>query len=642
MKKLLFLFIFLNASLAGWAQIERERRGIPAEQPVTEEEEIEVETAPITLYKIISVDNDTTHVDTSLTIYEDYRFNYLRKDNFELLPFSNVGQPYNRLAYNFEEDDDLLPEFGARARHFNFMEAEDIRYYSVPTPFTELYFRTVFEQGQTLDAFFTVNTSENLNFSLAYKGLRSLGKYQHSLTSSGNFRATLSYHTPDGKYRLQSHFVSQDLFGEENGGLTPRSLEQYIAENPEFEDRSRLDVNFENAESTLLGKRFFLDHVYDLFDSGENVAVNGFAVGHQLNVVDKEYLFTQALPNELFGPSFEGGGIRDETELEFMYNELYLKYSPEGLGAFKASAAHNHYNYGYNTVLVLEPGIIPNKIIGDDFSVGGEYTNKIGDFLVDGQGAVNISGNFDAYHLDGQLSYLLNRNILFTAAANIESRPANFNFLLYQSDYINYNWQSHFSNVETQNLKLRMLSANLLNVDVDLSRVKDYAYFGLNENELVQPFQHDGVVEYVKLKAQREFTLGKFSLDNTVLYQTVLQGGDVLNVPDFVTRNSLYYTDYWFQRALFLQTGLTLNYFSGYFMNGYDPVLAEFYVQNEQEFEGFPTVDFFFNAKVRQARIFFKLEHVNSLLTGNDNFSAPLYPYRDFGIRFGLLWNFFM
>jgi hypothetical protein len=88
-----------------------------------------------------------------------------------------VGQTYNKLAYTFKKDN-IVPDLGARARHFNFMEVEDIFYYEVPTPLTEFYFKTVPEQGQTLDAFFTINTSERLNFSIAYKGLRSLGKYQ--------------------------------------------------------------------------------------------------------------------------------------------------------------------------------------------------------------------------------------------------------------------------------------------------------------------------------------------------------------------------------------------------------------------------------------------------------------------------------
>jgi len=37
-----------------------------------------------------------------------------------------------------------------------------------------------------------------------------------------------------------------------------------------------------------------------------------------------------------------------------------------------------------------------------------------------------------------------------------------------------------------------------------------------------------------------------------------------------------------------------------------------------------------------------KAEHFNSSFTGYDYFSAPNNPYRDFVIRFGLVWNFFL
>jgi hypothetical protein len=70
-------------------------------------------------------------------------------------------------------------------------------------------------------------------------------------------------------------------------------------------------------------------------------------------------------------------------------------------------------------------------------------------------------------------------------------------------------------------------------------------------------------------------------------------------------------------------------------------VLGEFFVQNEKEIGGFPMLDFFVNARIRQTRIFFKAEHFNSSFTGNNFYAAPEYPYRDFLIRFGLVWNFF-
>ena len=127
------------------------------------------------------------------------------------------------------------------------------------------------------------------------------------------------------------------------------------------------------------------------------------------------------------------------------------------------------------------------------------------------------------------------------------------------------------------------------------------------------------------------------------MYQKVLSGESVFKVPQIVTRQSLYYEDHWFKRALFMQTGINFKYFTKYNMNAYDPVLAEFYVQNTQELGGFPMIDIFFNAKVRQTRIFFKWEQFHTLFTNkNEQFSAPGYPYRDSVIRFGLVWDFFL
>src|SRR5690606_12142830 len=246
----IFLFVFFSA-LQLFSQVRETPRTLsgPGDRQEEQGEMPEKPKPPITDYKIISVENDTTVVDTSLTIYKDYKFNYLREDTFGLLPFSNVGQTYNRRVYRFNEGDgDLTPEFGARARHYNFKEVRDIYYYNVPTPFSEVYFKTVFEQGQTLESLFTVNTSPNLNLSLGYKGLRSLGKYQNLLTSTGNFQAGLSYNTPNRRYHLKTHFTSQDLMNQENGGLTELALSQYISGEEEYTDRSRLAVQFNNAE----------------------------------------------------------------------------------------------------------------------------------------------------------------------------------------------------------------------------------------------------------------------------------------------------------------------------------------------------------------------------------------------------------
>ena len=230
------------------------------------------------------------------------------------------------------------------------------------------------------------------------------------------------------------------------------------------------------------------------------------------------------------------------------------------------------------------------------------------------------------------------------ARLNSNAKQPNFNMLLFQSDYLTYNWDnsSTFKNVQTQNLAFEVSSQKYANAAIEYTTINNYTYFSKDTNDHVKPFQSPNTVNYMKLKVSKEFHFGKFGLDNTVLYQNVVNGEDVLNVPQLLTRNTLYFGDHLFKKALFLQAGITFNYFTDYTMDAYDPLLGEFYVQNQTSLGNFPRLDFFINAKVRQTRIFLKAEHFNSAFTGYNYFAAPNNPYRDFTIRFGLVWNFFL
>ena len=84
--------------------------------------------AKIDQYQIITLEHDTTYVDTSLTIKSAYKQNHLRKDLFGLLEFSNIGQPLNVLQYSLTSFSPY-PEIGFSAMHYNYLQADDIRYY---------------------------------------------------------------------------------------------------------------------------------------------------------------------------------------------------------------------------------------------------------------------------------------------------------------------------------------------------------------------------------------------------------------------------------------------------------------------------------------------------------------------------------
>jgi hypothetical protein len=599
--------------------------------------------APIELYKIISHDRDTTFLDTTLSIQKDYKFNYLRRDDFELIPFANVGQTYNSLAYSFSKTN-LKPLFVAQSHHFNYAEIEDMQYFRVPTPLTELYFRTAFNQGQQLDAFLTVNTSEQFNFSIAYKGVRSLGSYQQSLTSTGNFRFTTNYQTKNKRYKFRGHIAAQDILNRENGGLNANSIVLFETDDPEFEDRGRLDVNFENAENKLEGLRFYADQEYELIGKRDSTSYNVLNIGNRISYEDKFYEYRQNQPFSGFGASYEASDLKKTTKFEDFNVQGYARLENSVLGEIAAFIGYTDFNYGYNTVIVLDEGRITNRIKGNLLQFGASYSKQYRGFELSGNGKINIAGDFDGNYLNAAAAFSFNEENKVRASATIHSVAPNFNFLLNQSDYVNYNWQNDFENVKTQELKFELFSDKLLDAEVSYTGIDDYTYFTIKANDSTPtPQQFGERVDYLKVKASREFRYKSFALMNTVMFQQAVSGEEVFNVPQIVTRHSLYYQDEWFKKAMFLQMGLTLKYFTEYEMNGYDPVLAEFYVQENEKLGGFPMVDLFFNAKIRQTRIYVKYEHINQLFNAtNSHFAAPGYPYRDAVIRFGLVWNFFL
>lgn len=603
---------------------------------------------PIEDYKILADDGTITHVDTTLSIQKDYQYNYLRKDNFGLLPFSNVGQTYTSLTQNFD-DVGVMPEFGAKAAHFAYYDVNDIYYYNVPTPWTELLFKTTFEQGQLLDAFFTTNISPQINLSIAHKGLNSLGKYRNDKAKQSSLRTTFSYSSKNLRYQLHSHFVGQRLTAQQNGGLTDLAESQFSAQSAQFRDRAVLDVNFMDAERLLRAKRFFIKHHFNLIQ-GDSTANNQLQIGHRFNFTDKEYYYDQDSPFEGFGKSLKNSNLKDLTEFQDIANTVYAQYQNKYLGKLQFRVRHSNYNYGYKRKLYLDDGEIPNRLKGDILSLGASFKKEIAGFAVEADGMVNTVGDFDGNYLKAKAGYQMDSLNKVEAGVLTNTRRPDYNFLLFQSNYKNYNWHNNFKNEQKQRVHFKLQSPKYVNIEADYTRFHNYAYFGLKSNpepnatadDLVTPYQYEGDISYARIKANREFTLSKFSLDNTALYQNVLDGSTVLHLPDFITRHSLYYSDYWFQRNLFVQTGLIYNYFTGYKADFYDPVLAEFYIQDHEKMKGFSRVDFFFNAKLKTARLFFKVENLTTIFDLNGHYAAPYQPYRDWNIRFGIVWDFFL
>lgn len=761
MKKLFTVLFFGFYLMTVDAQIMRQEEGggVFKSDSTTFKNEVQIKLdgkTKYTDYKIISINNDTTLVDTTLTIAKDYKFNYIRKDNFELLAFANQGQTFNKLGYNFNNNS-LFPTIGANAKHYNYYKIEDVYYYDVPTPTSEFMYRTGMEQGQVLDGFLTMNTSRQLNIFIAYKGLRSLGKYRNSLASHGNFRTSVNYHSKNNFYSLKAHYMSFDLLNNENGGLTDASVAYFEIDDPNYTDRSRLEVQFTDANSMFEGKRYFLDHQISLFSkenkaekhnaeisdklktynaalkeietlkkdtisnpikpkisispkrpsavkkekadrvksdlNKENPVVNiealvkdtpltkidtlkldsirtvkikkidsllivaatlkvdssqfividknanyGMKLGHTFMYETQHYRFKQAAVNPFFGEAYEDI-IVDHTSYQKMNNEAYLQFEAPYVGILRAKANYFNYNYHYNSILYLDTQTIQDKLKGNAIAVGADWKTNFGKLYLNADASSILSGDLTGNSIKGSVMFKKDSVYSFKGFAEITSKTADFNKLLFQSDYKDYNWQNNFKNEQIKNIGAEFSYKNWASINASYNLIDNYTYF--DENSL--PAQANETLNYLKVTVRNSITFRKFTLDNTVMYQDVSSGESFFKVPEIVTRNTLYFSSYLFKgKPLFLQTGVTVKYFTEFNAGAYNPLLSEFVLQNTTKIGNFPLLDFFANAEIRRTRIYLKVENFGASFTGRNYYSAPTYPYRDLTVRFGLVWNWFI
>jgi len=638
-------------------------------------------------YKMKFIDGTEKAIDTSLSLEGEYTFNFLRKDYFEYLPLPNMGEGFNKLGYDFH-DQSFTPQMGARGKHFGYFEKEDIAYYEVPSPFTELFFKTTFQQGQYLDATLAINTSPKLNVAVSFRGFRSLGKYLASLSRSRQFRISTQYQTYDQRYRMRLHQTTQSIENQVNGGLSNESV--YFFENAPnyvladesgspildengneqevfydgFLDRNRLQTQI-NADNILEGKRYFMEHQYQMLPIAKDTTAFKMAVGYRASLENKTYQYIHNRPNKYFLDTYETPNVDDITLFNTLENNLFLHYKDKTFGTLKADLYHYNWEYKFAANEYEKDTALSNDINATQLAVQAQWQKKIFGINTKAMTYQSLKNGYATQAWGFEINRSLIKDLVATAEYNYRSQPLNFNFFLVQSDFKSYNWEN--SSLENQNFNTRSISLfhpKWGALKGEWTSIDRYAFFNnttrlakLNEEFEVEVFQLNRKINYYKARLDQRFDFGKFSWINNIQYQKVnkeddpdeiLSGPLALNVPEWLIRSTFMLTSSLFNKALFFQSGATFVFFTDYYADQYNPLLAEFVTQNNTKIGEYPRVDFFFNAKIKSSRIYLKLENISSPIehlinvdTLYDYYAAPFVPYRDFSIRFGLIWNFF-
>ncbi|MBL7884883.1 MAG: hypothetical protein JNL69_12495, partial [Bacteroidia bacterium] len=448
-----------------------------------------------------------------------------------------------------------------------------------------------------------------------------------------------NYLSNNNRYGMLFSFSYNHLKNAENGGIEDDSTFRNSGEV----DKKLFDVNLSSANRILTNKNIYLKHVF-------NIGRKKAGLDSINRVVEKSRIeITSEFDDYLIK-------YEDQNPLSGFYNSIYL----DSLNTFDSTYNYKFLNTIYWKLLKGERGL--SFIDRLNFSLGfknelirvkqKEIDTTFGSYIFGLRLYNNYSDKgfywslFSEYGLTGfnknnylykavVKKYFTDSSSFISVYAEKKENTPDFISLRYSSNH--FKWDNHYSLVGTTKIGFDLFLSKLnLSLSAFYSIYNNPVYFdnfGLSR-------QFSGEIPVFSAFLKKDFAFKNWHLNNFVTYQNVAEDV-VIRLPEFVLNHSLYYENNLFKKAMLFQIGCSVLFISEFYSNSYMPATGQFYFQNDKKYGNYPFLDFFINARIKSVRVFFKIDHLNSGLMGNNYFITPDYPINGRAFKLGVNWKFF-
>ncbi|MFV0211845.1 putative porin [Empedobacter stercoris] len=594
-------------------------------------------------------------IDTTLHIKNYYNQNFIKQDAFGKLFYPNVGGVVVDLEY---QNSPFNPSMLPTGKKYNYYYANEIKYYDVKSPYTEFIYENGVKEGNFLSSTFSHNINKQFNYTFHYRGLISEGRYKHEKAQNNTFVFSSNYKTKSERFKLWWNYAAQNLKNNENGGI--KDIYDFILQDERRKTNIRnIDVNSQTAKSEFDARRIELNASYGILkklNEKDSTFYNPIELKNKFSYEKQKYRYEDSSPNgDLYDTPLITGldnrnkksftDLSNTTTAGFLWTDrvkIEAGVKLQSLCVFSEepfifSKVDEDDNIIYN---VNNPKEIKENLFGVVGKVDFDWNEKL---KLYGNVEYLQSDNYKSvYNVDAVLDITPIEGYTLSAGAVIQSKIPSLNAIYNQSFFADFNYANKFETENVQNLfaKLKLdkvnttVEASLYNLDNKVYLDSDLVYKQLNDN-----------INYFKIKGENHLRFGKINLVSTAQYQKVTKNENIMPLPDFLIRETLYWQGELFNKNAQLQAGINATYFTKYNGLRYIPILNEFAIQdptNIQEIGGYPILDVFINFKVRNMRFYIRGEHINASFTKEpEYFAAPNVPYRDFKFQLGLKWNIF-
>ncbi len=603
--------------------------------------------------------------DSAMLFFSQY--NKVKKENVAIQDLGDIGTPYLNLMFKPASQPGFITGFNPYGDYYFYNK--NAKFYRAKVPYTYFYY-TQGKAGQSgrglisFDATHTQNIGERFNFAVNYHSTTNEGFYRRNTNVMKNIQGTLYYKSKSQRYMASAILTWNKAIFNENGGIEQSAKNDLYFRN--LQTNRLVDVELLNAKNI----NRYRDHQFNqtLWLKGKYTKdslkqfIPQIGIGHivhfekQANyytdnardfnshIYDSVYIFNALMSADSMGYSNISNSF-----------EIFSPLKEKGL-SFIAGTKYEKINY-YQQVVNNRNS---SRNINFNTSIYGQLNfNFLKAFESELKGNFFLAGYNQADHylhwknealLFGSKGYIVKIDAL-----SIATQPT------YQQQYMfsnHYVWDNSFKQQGSQTLSFGLskkikrpgiydaryyaLPPESFNLRLNYTLLSNYIYYGFD----AKPHQMATAENILQLYAKKHFNLKKLQIHQELVYQTFSSGlKSKILLPQLLSKTGIYLQFYAFKKATFMQVGIDVNYTSEYTAKFYNPSTRNFQLSNVKV-GNYPYADFFVNAEIKTARIFFKMEHFNQDF-GNPNlfpnyfYSSPYQPTALRRFRLGVAWKFY-
>lgn len=571
---------------------------------------------------------------------------------FNVQCLGDIGLPYQPYIVNLVKQPGFLSGWNLYDGYlYNYNNTPYLRSF---VPFTRLQYVQTKKEYIHLQGLHSQNITPGWNIALRFQTINNMGFYPNQKNSLRQFGFSSRYMDLSNRYYAQLGVSYNRMRMQENGGW---------ADEANFDSLKGVNKSAQvrlNNSSNLFGNReYFFEQVYWLS-------------GLYIKTSDTTRYFKPTLGikhQSVFGKTmnvFESQG-EDLTQFAAIYHDSLQTHDSSafvqqthsiGITNYLTDTSKFHFYAGagieilkvhYLNVGKFRPG---NNLYAEANFRWNIFKQLIlqaesrSYFIGYNAGDIQLNGTLQYSFLGPQHRLKKKRLPMENIAAKItmQNRTPGYIYQHYEGNHVK--WSKDFVKEQVMYFEGGM-SGNLKIVDwrikIANTSIANTVFLGYGAT----PEQYNGITNQTELWFTFKFKFGGFHFTtNTIVQQpSNLTTGEILPTPAISTYNSIFYQQSLFKKALKLQVGIDVRWYSQFYAKAYDPTTRLFYLQARRIQGNYPLLDAFVGAEVKTFRLFVKLEHANyELMDGsfpNLYYSTPGYSLPPRRVAFGLQWKFY-